>query len=38
MSDGASQRQRARTFEQRENWKRAIEAYEAAIEAGGSAM
>jgi tetratricopeptide (TPR) repeat protein len=33
MSDGASQRQRARTFEQRENWKRAIEAYEAAIEA-----
>ncbi len=33
MSDGARYRQRARDFEQRENWKRAIEAYELAIEA-----
>ncbi len=33
MSDGARYRQRARDFEQRESWKRAIEAYELAIEA-----
>lgn len=33
MSDGARYRQRARDFEQRENWKRAIEAYELAIQA-----
>ncbi len=33
MSDGARYRQRAREFEQRESWKRAIEAYELAIEA-----
>ncbi len=35
MSDGARYRQQARDFEQRENWKRAIEAYELAIEADG---
>jgi tetratricopeptide (TPR) repeat protein len=33
MSVGARHRQRARAFEQRENWKRAIEEYEAALEA-----
>jgi tetratricopeptide (TPR) repeat protein len=33
MTDGAHHRQQARTFEQRENWKRAIEAYEAALQA-----
>ncbi|MGD2215647.1 MAG: tetratricopeptide repeat protein [Gemmatimonadales bacterium] len=33
MSAGARHRQRARAFEQRENWKRAIEEYEAALEA-----
>ncbi|UCC72397.1 MAG: hypothetical protein JSV86_18845 [Gemmatimonadota bacterium] len=33
MSKAAQYRQRARTFEQRENWKRAIEEYEAAIQA-----
>ena len=32
MSEGARYRQKARDFEQRENWKRAIEAYELAIE------
>ncbi|KPK57994.1 MAG: hypothetical protein AMS21_10950 [Gemmatimonas sp. SG8_38_2] len=32
MADGARYRQKARDFEQRENWKRAIEAYELAIE------
>ncbi|NIN70531.1 MAG: tetratricopeptide repeat protein [Gemmatimonadetes bacterium] len=33
MSAAARHRQRARAFEQRENWKRAIEEYEAALEA-----
>jgi tetratricopeptide (TPR) repeat protein len=33
MSEAARYRQRARSFEQRENWKRAIEEYENAIEA-----
>ena len=33
MGDGAHYRQKARTFEQRENWKRAIEAYELAVQA-----
>ncbi len=33
MTDGATYRQRARTFEQRENWKRAIEEYENAVQA-----
>lgn len=33
MPNGAHYRQKARAFEQRENWKRAIEAYEHAIEA-----
>jgi tetratricopeptide (TPR) repeat protein len=33
MPNGAQFRQKARAFEQRENWKRAIEAYERAIEA-----
>jgi tetratricopeptide (TPR) repeat protein len=33
MSNSARYRQKAREFEQRENWKRAIEAYELAIEA-----
>jgi tetratricopeptide (TPR) repeat protein len=33
MSAAARHRQRARGFEQRENWKRAIEEYEAALEA-----
>jgi tetratricopeptide (TPR) repeat protein len=33
MSAGARHRQRARAFEQREHWKRAIEEYEAALEA-----
>jgi tetratricopeptide (TPR) repeat protein len=32
MSNGARYRQQARGFEQRENWKRAIEAYELAVE------
>jgi tetratricopeptide (TPR) repeat protein len=32
MTDAAEHRQRARTFEQRENWKRAIESYENAIQ------
>ncbi len=31
MSDAARYRQKAREFEQRENWKRAIEAYELAV-------
>jgi tetratricopeptide (TPR) repeat protein len=33
MREGALYRQKARDFEQRENWKRAIEAYELAMEA-----
>ena len=33
MSEAARHKQKARTFEQRENWKRAIEAYELAIAA-----
>ncbi len=33
MSNGARYRQQARGFEQRESWKRAIEAYELALEA-----
>jgi tetratricopeptide (TPR) repeat protein len=37
MRDGASYRQKARDFEQRENWKRAIDAYELAIEADSKA-
>ena len=32
MSEAARWRQKARAFEQRENWKRAIEAYEAAMQ------
>ena len=33
MSEGARHRQRARAYEQRESWKRAIEEYEHAIQA-----
>ena len=37
MSEAARYKQKGRTFEQRENWDRAIEAYELAIEADISA-